>query len=128
MPLGGRTLAATGRPGTESGEVFIRTLLQLWPAVVVAGAAILYFGRKRLSGRLRIFVMMIGGSILGFFVSVLLHNAIYALVFVTLMDRPDLDEPVFFIIAVLVCPVALAVGIVGSLVTWRKQRRPPQAG
>ncbi len=106
----------------------VRTLLHLWPAVVVAGAAILYFGRKRLSGRLRTFVMLIGGSILGFFVSVLLHNAIYALVFVTLMDRPDLEEPVFFIIAVLVCPVALAVGVIGSLATWRKQRRPPQAG
>jgi len=101
-------------------------LLRGWPIAVVLGAAIVFFSLRRLGGRLRLYVTIIGASILGFFVSVLLHNAIYALVFVTLMDRPDLDEPVFFIIAVLVCPVALAVGIVGALVTWRKQRRPPQ--
>ena len=101
-------------------------LLHAWPIAVVLGAAIFVYSRRRLSGRLRLYVTIIGASILGFFVSVLLHNAIYALVFVTLMDRPDMDEPVFFIIAVLVCPVALVVGVVGSLVTWWKQRRSPQ--
>jgi len=101
-------------------------LLHAWPIAVVLGAAIFVYSRRRLSGRLRLYVTIIGASILGFFVSVLLHNGIYALVFVTLMDRPDMDEPVFFIIAVLVCPVALAVGVVGSLVTWWKQRRSPQ--
>ena len=103
-------------------------LLHGWPLAIVLGAAIVVYSLRRLSGRLRLYVTIIGASILGFFVSVLLHNAIYALVFVTLMDRPDLDEPVFFIIAVLVCPVALAVGVIGSVVTWRKQRRPPQVG
>jgi len=103
----------------------VRLLLHGWPIAVVLGAAIFVYSRRRLSGRLRLYVTIIGASILGFFVSVLLHNAIYALVFVTLMDRPDMDEPVFFIIAVLVCPVALVVGVVGSLVTWWKQRRSP---
>lgn len=105
-----------------------RLLIYGWPLAVVLGAGIVFYSLRRLSGRLRLYVTIIGASILGFFVSVLLHNAIYALVFVTLMGRPDLEEPVFFIIAVFVCPVALAVGVVGSLVAWRKQRRPPQMG
>ena len=107
--------------------MFFIWLMKLWPVTAVAGAAILYFGRKKLSGRLRYFVTMIGGSMLGFLVSVLLHNAIYALVFVTLLNKPDSDEPVFFIIAVIVCPVVFAVGVVGALTTWLRERRP-QAG
>jgi len=103
-------------------EVF-GAVIDLWPVTVVVAAAILLFGLRKLTGRLRIFVMMIGGSILGFFVSVLLHNAIYALILVKLLDMPDSDEPVFFIIAVIVCPIVFAVGVVGGLTSWMRARR-----
>jgi len=106
-------------------EIF-GTLIDFWPLTVVAGLAALYFGWKKLSGKLRVFVMMMGGAIVGFFVSVMLHNAIYAVVFVTLLDQPDYDEPVFFIIAVIVCPIVFAIGAAGALVTWLRQRRQPQ--
>ena len=108
-------------------EVF-GTLIDLWPLTLIAALVVLYFGWKKLKGRLRSFVMMMGGSILGFFASVLLHNAIYAVVFVTLLDKPDYDEPVFFIIAVIVCPIVFIVGAVGTLVTWLRQRRQQQPG
>jgi len=97
--------------------------IDLWPVIIVVAAAILFLGLRKLTGRLRIFVLMIGGSILGFFVSVLLHNAIYALILVKLLDMPDSDEPVFFIVAVIVCPIVFAVGVVGALTSWIQARR-----
>jgi len=108
-------------------EVF-GTLIDLWPLTVVAGIAALYFGWRRLAGRMRLFVMMMGGAIVGFFVSVILHNAIYAVVLVKLLERPDYDEPVFFIIAVIVCPLVFAFGLIGAVTTWWVQRRQPQSG
>ena len=99
------------------------TLIDLWPLTVVAALAILYFGWRKLAGKLRIFVMMMGGAIVAFFLAVLLHNAIYAVLFVTMLEKPDYDEPVFFIIAVIVCPIVFMIGAVGALVTWLRQRR-----
>ena len=101
----------------------VGAVIDQWPVTVVVAAAILFLGLRKLTGRLRIFVLMIGGSILGFFVSVLLHNAIYALILVKMLDMPDSDEPVFFIIAVIVCPIVLAVGVVGALTSWMRARR-----
>jgi len=108
-------------------EVF-GTLIDLWPLTVVAGIAALYFGWRKLTGRLRLFVMMMGGAVAGFFVSVLLHNAIYAVVLVKLLQRPDYDEPVFFIVAVIACPLVFAAGLIGALITWFVQRRQRQSG
>ena len=107
-------------------EIF-GTLIDLWPLTVAVAVVGLYFGWKKLQGRLRIFVMMMAGSVLGFFVAVLLHNAIYAVVFVKLLEKPDFDEPVFFIIAVVVCPIVFVVGAVGALVTLLRQRRQHHA-
>ena len=103
-------------------EVF-GTAIDLWPVTIGVAAVVLFLGLKKLTGNLRIFVLMIAGSIVGFFVSVVLHNAIYAIVLVKLLDMPDSDEPVFFVIAVIVCPIVLAVGVVGALVTWLRERR-----
>lgn len=36
--------------------------------------------------------------------------------------RPDYDEPLFFIIAVLVCPAAFVFGVVGAVVTLLRAR------
>jgi hypothetical protein len=101
------------------------SLIDMWPLPLIVALLVLYFGWKKLAGKLGVFVMMIGGAIVGFFVSVLLHNAIYAALFVTLLDKPDFDEPVFFIIAVIVCPIVFVVGVVGSLVMWLRQKRQP---
>lgn len=66
------------------------------------------------------FLLLTGLSIVAFVVSVVAHNAISAWL--------QVEEPVFFIIAVLLCPIAFLVGAVGSVVlalkraTWRKPR------
>ena len=76
----------------------------------------LYFDRVEptiTSRRLRLmkaFLLTIGISVGTFIVSVFLHNLIFALF--------EFEEAVFFVIAVIVSPLACAVGVVGSLVLF----------
>ena len=63
------------------------------------------------SGRykmLKRFLLIMGISAGAFVVSVIAHNAIGAWF--------GIEEPVFFIIAVILCPLAFLVGAVGSIV------------
>jgi len=74
---------------------------------------------------LRIFLLVAGTSLAVGIISVFLHNAIYGLFIhwfgADFWERIGMpDEPVFFFIAVFVCPLALAVGIIGSLVIFLK--------
>ena len=62
------------------------------------------------SAMLRIFLTVAGISFGTFIISVFLHNAISGLF--------DIEEPVFFVIAVFVSPLAFAVGIIGSVVMF----------
>ena len=73
---------------------------------------------------LKIFLLLAGLSLGAFIISVFLHNAIYGLFIVwfgeDFWDRIGVgDEPVFFIISLL-SVLALAVGIIGSLVMFIK--------
>ena len=72
---------------------------------------------------LKKFLLLMGISAGAFIVSILLHNAIYGLVYVTMLNRPDLDEIAFFIIAVFLCPIAFLAGAVGSIVLGIKKFR-----
>ena len=57
-----------------------------------------------------------------------MHNAIYAL-FIVLFgadfwERTGLgDEPFFFILALIVCPIAFLVGVIGSIILFIKTRK-----
>ena len=67
---------------------------------------------------LKTFILVAGISLGVLIISIFLHNAIYALV-MHLFDT-EFEEPVFFIIATIVCPLGLAVGIIGSMVIYLK--------
>jgi hypothetical protein len=118
----------------------IRTLLNdLYPDEIIAVAVSTFF---RFSGLLffalglaliiltarakpdkifKSFLLLTGSSAVGVFVSILLHGVIYGL-FILIFgegfwDRIGIpDEPFFFIMAVLVCPLAYLVGTVGTIV------------
>ena len=88
-------------------------------------------GRDKL---LRVFLILAAASLVGFPISVLLHNVIYGLLIEWF--GPQVwgtlglgDEPVFFIIAVFVCPIGFLVGTVGSVVLlirrWLTKRGRP---
>ena len=65
---------------------------------------------KRGLKMLKIFLLVAGISLGAFIISAALHNAMSALF--------GIEEPVFFFIAVIIAPLAFAVGLIGSLVVF----------
>jgi hypothetical protein len=84
------------------------------------GIALLVFTlREKVAGKLKAFFLLTGASAAGFFVSFLLHNAVYGL-FVYFFGEgfwggTGGDEPFFFILALIVCPLGFLVGAIGSI-------------
>jgi len=64
------------------------------------------------------FILIAGISLGALVISIFLHNAISALAMH--FWGADFEEPVFFIIATIICPLGLAVGVIGSLVMYFK--------
>ena len=106
------------------GPVRFLTLGTVPGAVVfLLGAAVLVFTvRANPDRKLRRRLLLTGASAVGFLVSLLLHDLVYALL--ALWFGPDFwdrtgigDEPVFFTLAVVVCPIAF---LTGSTLTIRR--------
>ena len=70
--------------------------------------------RQKIGGSLKKFLLLTGISSTGLFVFVLLHNAIYALFHV--------EEPFFFLLAVVVCPLGFFIGLIGAIVLIIKEK------
>ncbi len=96
----------------------------LLPAIVVffgLGVTLLVLTVKtKVAGRLKKFLLLTGASVVGLPVFVLLHNAVSALF--------NTEEPVFFILAIIVCPIGFLVGAVGSIVLAIKSKQPKHSG
>ena len=75
--------------------------------------------RAKLTKMLKAFLLLSGASAVGLPVFAVLHNAVYAL-FIYFFGADFWgsmgDEPFFFVMAVLVCPIAFLVGAIGSIV------------
>jgi hypothetical protein len=87
--------------------------------------------RAKLTKMLRAFLLLTGASATGIPVFVVLSNVVYGL-FIYFFG-PGFwgvagDEPFFFILAVLVCPVAFLVGAIGSIVLtfWKVEKPRPR--
>lgn len=103
------------------GLVFIVTAGAIFALLGVA--LIVFTLREKVEGLLKKFLLLTGASSAGLLVSVLLHNAIYGL-FIYFFGEDFWnggDEPVFFIMAVIVCPIGFLVGAVGSIVLHYKK-------
>ena len=90
-------------------------------AFLLLGALLIYFTLKgKVRGLLKRFLLITGASAAGIPVGVVLHNVVYG-VFIyffgeNFWDRIGMsDEPVFFVLAIIVCPIAFLVGIVSSI-------------
>ena len=101
------------------GSIFFWFLIISGAIFTLLGAALIFFTvKEKVGGILKKFLILTGASAAGFFVSILLHNAIYGL-FIHFFGAEFWnggDEPVFFIMAIFVCPVGFLVGAVGSIV------------
>jgi len=103
-----------------------------WWFLIIFGSIFLLLGvalivltvREKVSGALKKFFLLTGASAAGFFVSFILHNAVYAL-FIHFFGEGfwNGDEPFFFIMALFVCPLGFLVGAIGSIVLGVKACR-----
>ncbi|MCK4643072.1 hypothetical protein KAU32_05490 [bacterium] len=86
--------------------------------------------KQKIKGLLKLFLLFVGYASSGFLVSVVLHNVVYGVLiklfgddFWTRNNMPD--EPVFFIIAIFVCPIVFLVGAIGSAILLSKKKDRP---
>ena len=111
-------------------ELFRGSELFLGPFIVFSllGLALTFLTvREKIEGTLKKFLILTGASSAGFFISVFLHNAFYALgiiasQIIVLRYLMEALNVAFFIIATLVCPLGFLVGVVGSIVMLVKKR------
>ena len=88
---------------------------------LLLGVALLVFTlREKLAGLLKAFFLLTAASAAGVFVFILLHNLVYGL-FIHFLGEGFWngiggDEPFFFIMAIIVCPLGFLTGAVGSIV------------
>jgi len=98
-------------------------------ALPLLGIALIIFAVKAGYTKIyRAFLILTGASALGMVIGAVLHNLIYAL-FIMLFGEnfwgSGGDEGVFLIFATIICPLALLVGIIGSIVLIAKKRVIP---
>jgi len=111
-----------------SRGVFVSFLFGGGTALLVLGITLIILTLKSgIGGKLKKFLILTGASVAGFFVSILLHNFIYGL-FIHFFGPdfwnrigPGGDEPVFFILAIIVCPIGFLIGAIGSVVLFTKK-------
>ncbi|MFC2003721.1 hypothetical protein ACFLV4_07280 [Chloroflexota bacterium] len=70
--------------------------------------------KTKVGGILKKFLLLTGASAVGMPVSAFLHNVVSALF--------NIEEPVFFIMAIFVCPIGILVGAVGTIVLAIKSK------
>ncbi len=93
------------------------------------GGALLFLTlRGRVRGLFKKFLILTGACAVGIPISLVLHNAIYGVLIhffgADFWDRVGLtDEPVFFMMAIFVCPLGFLVGAAGSIVQFAKSSR-----
>jgi hypothetical protein len=83
--------------------------------------------KQKVGGLFKKFLLLTGASAIGIPVGILLHNAVYGL-FIYFFGADFWnggDEPFFFIIGLIVCPLGFIVGVVGSIVLNVRRRRQP---
>jgi len=87
--------------------------------------------------RAKNFLVLLGGSLLGFPVFVVLHNLFYALNesasgVIVLNLLLEMLHVAFFLVAIFLCPAGAVVGAAGGIIVsvaaFRKQRRTPHVG
>jgi hypothetical protein len=88
-------------------------------------AFIVLISKVKLQKISKVFFILTGSSAIGIPVFGILHNLLFAILIKLFGEEFGArmgDEPVFFILATIVCPIALLVGITGSIVLITKKK------
>jgi quinol-cytochrome oxidoreductase complex cytochrome b subunit len=93
------------------------------PVFFVLGIALLVLTiRKQEPGLLKKFLLLTASSTVGLAVFAVLHNLVTALLIYSFHFAEDFDEPVFFTIATVVCPLGFLVGAIGTIILEHKNK------
>jgi hypothetical protein len=86
-----------------------------WGIFSLLGAGLIVLTLKQKIKRpFKKYLLLTGSSAVGFFVFVILHNLVSGLL--------GIEEPVFFLLAVFVCPLGFLIGAIGSIVLVIRQK------
>jgi hypothetical protein len=78
--------------------------------------------KKKITGTIKKFLLLTGASAVGLPVFVILHNLVTAMLISLLNIKTEFDEPVFFILAIIVCPLGFLVGAIGTIIQIFKSK------
>ncbi len=95
------------------------SLVGIGIAAIIAIGFYLLLEKTKPKKKLRKYLTLTGASLAGFFLFVILHNLISG-ISSQLLNR-EIEEPVFFILATLVCPIGLVIGLIASAIELLKQ-------
>ena len=92
-----------------------------WIVFLLLGAILIALTlRKKIEGPVKKFLLLTGISSVGFLVFVVLHNLVSGLL--SMILNSEIEEPVFFILAVIVCPLGFIIGVIGSIIELVRQK------
>ena len=112
---------------TLGGSSFLWLFSTAGAVFFLLGAALIFFTvKEHVRGTPKAFLILTGACAVGLPVFAVLHNLVYALFI--LWFGEDFwgsmgDEPVFFMLAIVVCPIGFLVGAVGTIVLAIKNKR-----
>lgn len=104
---------------------FISGLFSMISLSVLGIALIVLAKMAEITKISKAFFILTGASAIGMGLGVLLHNMVYAILIKILGENAWTnmsDEPVFFILATIICPIALLVGVIGVIVLLAKRK------
>jgi hypothetical protein len=99
-----------------------------WVAMALLGITLIVLTiKQKVAGSSKVYLLLTGSSLAAMPLFIVLHNLVYAL-FITWFGTDFWgsngagDEPVFFILAIIICPLGFLVGAAGTVITALKNR------
>lgn len=90
-----------------------------WGVFFILGAVLIILTLKnRVEPPLKKFLLLTAISAVGFFVFVVLHNLVSGLL--STIFNKEIEEPLFFILATIVCPLGFLIGATRSAIIFIK--------
>jgi hypothetical protein len=102
-------------------KIYLTALLPFMAVFLLLGVTLIVLTVKtKMSGMLNKFLLLTGASAVGLLVCAILHNVVSGLF--------HIEEPVFFILGLIVCPIAFLVGAIGTIVLAIKNKPSVPSG
>ncbi len=107
--------------------IIIFTNFALWGLFFLLGIILIFLVLKsKVKGKLKVFLLLTGVSSVGFLIGVILHNTFYALGIIfehitILKYLMEIFHVVFFLIAIPICPILFLIGVIGSIVLFKRK-------